>query len=41
MKITKAAEEYYGKMFPGQNVPFAETDPKFTERFVNFVFDKW
>lgn len=40
MAITKFAEEYYGKMFPGYVSDFLRTDPEFVERFDSFAFDE-
>lgn len=40
MNISKAAKEYYEKMFPGYDSELAETDPEFIERFDNFSFDE-
>jgi 4-carboxymuconolactone decarboxylase len=39
--ITKAAEEYLGRMFPDGGLPkLAETDPEFAQRFDDFAFDE-
>ena len=40
MGITKKAQEYHEKMFPGYKSKFLETDPEFIERFDNFAFDE-
>ena len=40
MSITKAANEYHERMFPGYLSKFLETDPEFIERFDNFAFDE-
>lgn len=40
MAITKFAEEYHEKMFPGYESEFLTTDPEFIERFDNFAFDE-
>jgi 4-carboxymuconolactone decarboxylase len=40
MEITKRAEEYHERMFPGYTSKFLETDPEFIERFDNFAFDE-
>ena len=40
MDITKEAQEYHEKMFPGYKSKFLETDPEFIERFDNFAFDE-
>lgn len=40
MKITKNAQEYHEKMFPGVKSPLAETDPELFERFTNFALDE-
>ena len=40
MAITKFAQEYHAKMFPGYESAFKATDPEFIERFDNFTFDE-
>lgn len=40
MNLTKKAQQYHEKMFPTAVLPYRETDPEFTERFVNFAFDE-
>ncbi len=40
MNITREARKYQEKMFSGSDFRFAESDPEFTERFVNFAFDE-
>ena len=40
MAITKFAQEYHEKMFPGYVSKLRETDPEFIERFDNFAFDE-
>ena len=40
VNITKAAQEYHEKMFPGYASKLRETDPEFVERFDNFAFDE-
>lgn len=40
LTISEFAKQYYEKMFPDSTFAFAETDPEFTERFVNFAFDE-
>ena len=40
MAISKAAQDYHEKMFPGYKSKFLETDPEFIERFDNFAFDE-
>lgn len=40
MNLTKNAQEYHEKMFPGYESKFLETDPEFIERFDNFAFDE-
>ena len=40
MNITKFAEEYHVKMFPGHKSTLKETDPELIERFDNFAFDE-
>lgn len=40
MAISKFAKQYHEKMFPDCTPVFSETDPEFTERFVNFAFDE-
>lgn len=40
MAISKFAESYHEKMFPGHKSDFLRTDPEFIERFDNFTFDE-
>ena len=40
MSVTKFAQEYHEKMFPGYKSKFKETDPEFIERFDSFAFDE-
>lgn len=40
MAISKFAQEYHEKMFPGYVSKFLTTDPEFIERFDNFAFDE-
>lgn len=40
MAISKFAEEYHKKMFPGYKSKYKEADPEFIERFDNFAFDE-
>lgn len=40
MAITENAKAYHEKMFSGAPPRFAETDPEFVERFLNFAFDE-
>ena len=40
MAITKFAQDYHEKMFPGYVSKFLTTDPEFIERFDNFAFDE-
>lgn len=40
MAITKKAQAYHEKMFPGYVSGFLTTDPEFIERFDNFAFDE-
>lgn len=40
MSISKFANEYHEKMFPGYVSDFLRTDPEFIERFDNFAFDE-
>lgn len=40
MAISKAAQDYHEKMFPGYQSKLLETDPEFIERFDNFAFDE-
>ncbi|MFC4771544.1 carboxymuconolactone decarboxylase family protein [Enterococcus hermanniensis] len=40
MNITKNAENFHEKMFPGYTSDFLITDPEFIERFDNFAFDE-
>lgn len=40
MAITRFAQEYHEKMFPGYVSKFLTTDPEFIERFDNFAFDE-
>lgn len=39
-RITKAAQSFHEKMFPGYVSDFLRTDPEFIERFDNFAFDE-
>ena len=39
-QITKFAQEYHKRMFPGHESDFKRTDPEFIERFDNFAFDE-
>lgn len=39
-QITKFAQEYNERMFPGHESDFKRTDPEFIERFDNFAFDE-
>jgi len=40
MSITKNAEKYHERMFPGYQSDFLRTDPDFIELFDNFAFDE-
>jgi 4-carboxymuconolactone decarboxylase len=40
MAITKFANEYHERMFPGYESKFLTTDPEFIELFDNFAFDE-
>lgn len=40
MAMTDNANSYYEKMFQGEDVGLAATDPEFAERFYNFAFDE-
>ena len=40
MAISKAAQDYHEKMFPGYQSKLLETDQEFIERFDNFAFDE-
>ncbi len=40
MSISKAAQRYHEKMFPGYQSKLLDTDPEFIERFDNFAFDE-
>lgn len=40
MAISKNAQAYHEKMFPGYQSDFKRTDPEFIERFDNFAFDE-
>ena len=40
MSITKKAQAYHKKMFPGYVSDFLRTDPEFIELFDNFAFDE-
>ena len=40
MAISKAAQDYHEKMFPGCQSKLLESDPEFIERFDNFAFDE-
>lgn len=40
MAISRYANEYHEKMFPGYVSDFRRTDPEFSERFDNFAFDE-
>ena len=40
MAISKAANAYHEKLFPGYQSKFLETDPEFIEFFDNFAFDE-
>lgn len=40
MAISKNAQQYHQKMFPGYQSDFLRTDPEFIERFDNFAFDE-
>lgn len=39
MNISKYAQDYHERIFPGYESKFLETDPGFIERFDNFAFD--
>lgn len=38
--MTDNANSYYEKMFQGEDIGLAATDPEFAERFYNFAFDE-
>lgn len=40
MTISKAAQDYHERMFPGCQSKLLDTDPEFIERFDNFAFDE-
>lgn len=40
MAMTDNANSYYEKMFQGEDIGLAATDPEFAERFYNFAFDE-
>lgn len=40
MAISKKAQEYHERMFPGYDSKLAKTDPEFIELFDNFAFDE-
>lgn len=40
VELSKNAQEYHEKMFPGYQSDFLRTDPEFIERFDNFAFDE-
>lgn len=40
MSISKKAQSYHEKMFPGYKSSFPDTDPEFIEIFDNFAFDE-
>lgn len=40
MKISKKAQNYHEKMFPGYQSKLLETDPEFITLFDNFAFDE-
>lgn len=40
MAMSKKAQEYHERMFPGYVSDFLRTDPEFIERFDNFAFDE-
>lgn len=40
MKISKKAQDYHEKMFPGYQSKLLETDPEFITFFDNFAFDE-
>jgi len=40
MSISKKAQEYHEKMFPGYESQLLKTDPEFIELFDNFAFDE-
>ena len=40
MAITKNAQNYHERMFPGHESKLLKTDPEFIELFDNFAFDE-
>ena len=40
MAITKNAQNYHERMFPGYESKLLKTDPEFIELFDNFAFDE-